>query len=426
MKTSKQISIVLQKPHPAQAKILAHMKRFNVVSAGRRFGKTAMGNILLAHEGGALSQRPIGWFAPNNKYLLDAWGDAKALFKPIASKISEKDHRITLINGCTIDFWTLDDPDAGRSRKYGRVIIDEATKVKDLEYSWNNAIRPTLADYKGDAWFLSSPKGFDYFRELHLRGQSDDFPDWASWTIPTSANPFIDPQEIVTAKKELPEIVYRQEYLGEFVDSGGTPIRKEYIRYGSPNRRDVVFRVIGVDLASSLKTWADYTAMALLEITRDGKIYITDVRRGRWSFNDVQKRIISMYLEYKPNIVSIESVQAQQSTIQELQRKTRLPIRAFRPSGMGDKLERFYPFVARYEQGLVHHNPNLISEFEDELLSFPVSKLHDDMVDAVSTAFYSLPSIFPTKTAGVGYNDANKEKRTSPMLRKPELKHNAY
>ena len=424
----KPLQIVLQQPHPAQAKILAEAKRFNVVSAGRRTGKTAMGGNLLGDKGGALTGKPVGWFAPNNKYLLDAWGDAKILFEPVAKRISEKDHRITLINNNTIDFWTLDDPDAGRSRKYGRIIVDEATKVKDLEYSWNNAIRPTLSDYQGDAWFLSSPKGFDYFRELHLRATNPKYSDqWASWIVPTSANPFINPQEIEDARLELPDIVFRQEYLGQFVDSGGTPINKSYLKQGTPDPRDVVFSVIGVDLASSLKTWADYTALVLLQITKQGNIYVADVRRGRWSFNEAQKRIISMYMEYTPNLIAIEVVQAQQSTVQELQRTTRLPIKAFRPSGMGDKLERFYPFVARYEQGLVYHHPNLMLEFEEELLSFPVSKLHDDMVDAMSTAFYSLPSILPTNRVVSGYNlGGNTKKQNLSLVRKAGLRHESY
>lgn len=423
---AKNVSIIIQKPHALQQKILSELKRFNVVSGGRRFGKTVLGNILIAHKGGALSGVPVGWFAPNNKYLLDAWSSAKSLLKPVSQKVSEKDHRITLINDNTIDFWTLDDPDAGRSRKYGRVIVDEATKVKNLEYSWNNAIRPTLSDLQGDAYFMSSPKGFDYFRELYKRGQSEDYPEWASWIVPTSSNPYIPPQEIIDAKKELPEMVFRQEYLGEFVDGGGTPISKEYIRYGVADPSDIVYSVIGVDLASSLKTWADYTALSLLHITRQGRIYISDIRRGRWTFNDVQNRIKSMYMEYKPNVVAIESVQAQLSTIQELERTTRLPVRKFRPTGMGDKMERFNPLVARYEQGLVYHHPNIMNEFEDELLSFPVSKLHDDMVDSITTAFHSLPMILSNNNSTKGYNTQDRKKLVTNMLPKREIEYVGY
>lgn len=63
--------------------------------------------------------------------------------------------RIELITGAAIDYWTLDDPSTvARGRKYKRVIIDEAAMARHLEQAWTEAIRPTLTDYRGDAFFL--------------------------------------------------------------------------------------------------------------------------------------------------------------------------------------------------------------------------------------------------------------------------------
>jgi len=79
--------------------------------------------------------------------------------RDIAEKVEKQERRIVLITGGTIEFWSLDTADPGRSRKYARVIIDEAGIVRDLEAAWNEAIRPTLTDYRGDAWFLGTPRG---------------------------------------------------------------------------------------------------------------------------------------------------------------------------------------------------------------------------------------------------------------------------
>jgi len=382
-------TIKLLKPYEKQRQLLSEQKRFNVVSGGRRFGKTAFGQIVASQV--ALQEKPVGWFAPNNKYMIEAWREFKAVFKNVAERMSERDHQIILVNGGKIDFWTLDDPDAGRSRKYGLVIIDEADKVRDLEYSWNYAIRPTLTDLSGGAWFLSSPMGFRYFHELYKRGQSKDWPDWKSWIVPTSANPYINKKELAEIKRSVPEIVWRQEYLGQFVDSGGTLVKKRYFRRGVPNKQDVVFRVIGVDLASSLNTWADYTAMVLLEMTKNGELYVTDVRRGHWSFYTTQNRIKQFANEVIPNVIAVEKVQAQENVIQELQRTTSFNVKAINPNKFGDKVQRFMPLAGRYEQGLVYHAPGLIPQFEEEISVFPNKQLHDDTVDALSTAFAAIP-----------------------------------
>ena len=131
------------------------------------------------------------------------------------------------MTGGLIEFWSLkDNPDAGRSRKYKRVVIDEAAKVANLENAWNKAIRPTLADLKGGADFYSTPKGHDFFWKTHTWGQDPNRPEWRSWTMPTSRNPYIDKDEIEAARRELPERVFRQEYLAEFLEDAGGVFRK--------------------------------------------------------------------------------------------------------------------------------------------------------------------------------------------------------
>jgi hypothetical protein len=44
--------------------------------------------------------------------------------------------------------------------------------------------------------------------------------------MPTSANPAIDPAEIADARRDLPELVFAQEYLAEFVSWEGAVFRK--------------------------------------------------------------------------------------------------------------------------------------------------------------------------------------------------------
>jgi hypothetical protein len=175
--------------------------------------------------GPALEGYPVGWFAPSYKYLSEAWRDFIRILRPVIASDNFTEKRIELITGGVIDFWSLDDPDAGRSRKYKRVTIDEAAKVKNLEQCWNAGIRPTLTDFRGDADMYSTPKGHDFFWRCYSRGEDPTDRDWACWTMPTAANPFIDPAEIEDAKRQLPDRVFQQEYMAEFLDDAGGVFR---------------------------------------------------------------------------------------------------------------------------------------------------------------------------------------------------------
>ncbi len=117
------------------------------------------------------------------------------IFEPVTISSSVQERQIRLVGGGVIDFWSLEHVDAGRGRKYGRVVVDEAGVVRDLETAWQQAIRPTLTDLRGDAWFLGTPKGRRHFFTLYQRGQSGDA-EWASWRFPTGFNPYIDPAEV--------------------------------------------------------------------------------------------------------------------------------------------------------------------------------------------------------------------------------------
>ena len=211
--------MLLEDLHDGQERVKDEARRFNVVCCGRRWGKTILGLDVLMDA--ALDGLPAGWFAPTYKLLDEPWKYARHVLSEAIAEKSETAKQITLINGGVLDFWTLDDPDAGRGRKYARVVVDEAAKARHLEEAWTRAIYPTLVDLKGDAWFFSTPRGRDFFWRLHCLGMDPEQADWAAWTMPTSTNEHIDPEEIEAARVQLPERSYQQEFLATFLDDGG-------------------------------------------------------------------------------------------------------------------------------------------------------------------------------------------------------------
>ncbi len=213
----------LYKLHPNQQKIREQAKRFNVLNCGRRFGKSKLAVNLLAEP--VLEGYPVGYFTPTYKLLWEQFKDLSRRLEDVISHQSKTDKIIELKTGGIIEFWTMDDPNAGRSRKYKRVVLDEVAMSRYLEEVWQEAVRPTLTDLKGDAWFMSTPKGRNFYYSLYHK----DHKDWQSWTMPTSANPYIDPEEIEEARQDLPKLIFEQEYLAKFSENELNPFGYDYL-----------------------------------------------------------------------------------------------------------------------------------------------------------------------------------------------------
>ena len=116
--------------------------------------------------------------------MADAWRVVRSTLAAVTRDKSEQEKRLELMGGGVIEFWSLDSPDSGRGRKYDTVVVDEAAMISSFEEAWQQSIRPTLTDLQGSAWFLSTPKGMNYFKQLFDRGQDPERGDWASWQMP--------------------------------------------------------------------------------------------------------------------------------------------------------------------------------------------------------------------------------------------------
>lgn len=237
-----EIIVSLPKPHAAQQQILKESKRFNVVCNGRRWGKTTLSTRLVKPS--ITSGSYIGYWSPTYKDTNEVWKELKHRLLPIIKSKNEQVKQIELITGGLIDFWSMDDPDSGRGRKYHRAIIDEFEKAPKAHEAWQYTIRPTLADYVGDAWMLSTPKGINRpFYDLFYNREKYD--NWMSWQMPTSTNPYIPKSEIEEAEKQLDPITFKQEFLAEFVTTADKPyiycFREDHIQKCELDTRNTVY-----------------------------------------------------------------------------------------------------------------------------------------------------------------------------------------
>jgi hypothetical protein len=131
-------------------------------------------------------------------------------------------------------------------------------------------LRPTLADRSGRGLFISTPlyrQPGHWFYDAWADGNDPDNLDYQSFHVPTSANPWIPPDEIEAARRDLPRELFRQQFEAVFLDGEGAVFRGHYdcIEPGDwfPARPESGRRYLaGIDLAKS----ADFTVVAILEL----------------------------------------------------------------------------------------------------------------------------------------------------------------
>ena len=126
-----EVVVTLPERHAAQEQVVRESRRFNVLQCGRRFGKTTLGVDLAVEM--ALDGFPVAWYAPTYKLLAEPWREIVRATRDVTTELSQQDKRVELVTGGVIDCWSLDHPDAGRGRKYARLVVDEAAHARNLQ-----------------------------------------------------------------------------------------------------------------------------------------------------------------------------------------------------------------------------------------------------------------------------------------------------
>ena len=239
-----------------------------VLRCGRRFGKTSLLERCAAKW--AFQGQKVGWFGPNYKLNSPTYKRILRTTQPIVASKSKIDQLIEMTTGGSVEFWTLNDEDAGRSRYYDKVIIDEASLAPGLQDIWEQSIAPTLLDRRGSAIMAGTPKGIDE-ENFFYRACTDKSMGWLEHHAPTALNPMLDPEAVAGLITQYPPLVYEQEFLARFVDWNGSAFFAESsllvdgqpVDY--PTRCDQVFAVID----TALKDGAQHDGTAVIYYARN-------------------------------------------------------------------------------------------------------------------------------------------------------------
>ena len=384
------LTLELPRLHSGQRAIFDDPHRFKAVSAGRRFGKTKLGALMCFAV--AAQRGRAWWVAPTFGIAQIGWRMMRQLAAQVPGvTIRESERMITLPTGGTVQIKSADNPDSLRGEGLDFVVLDECAFLKPE--TWTEVLRPALADKQGGALFISTPKGRNWFWNIHQRANYDAA--WKSFHFTSYDNPFVAKSELDATKEQLPERVFRQEILAEFLEDGlsvfrgitdaATAERQTGPRTGSTY-------VAGLDWALSV----DFTVLTIMDATTQSIAHID-------RFNGVDYSLQRQRIKAACDRFGVVSVMAEENAMgkpnnDEL-RRMGLPVRDFTTTN-SSKAELIEKLAAGFEQGNVKiiNDPTLIAElqaFGAERLPGGMTRysapagMHDDMVMSLALAWYA-------------------------------------
>ncbi len=389
--------------HPAQQQIFQSNKRFKVVGAGRRFGKSYLARVNLIVEalksknefGYDLSDKACYYIAPTFNQAKDImWQALKQMAAPITKKIRENECILTLSNDRQIHLKGSDRPESLRGVGLSYVVMDEYAFMK--EEVWTAIIRPTLADVRGSALFIGTPNGKNHFYDLFLNAEKDE-DDWDAWTFKSLDNPFLDPKEVVLATKDMPLEFVKQEFEANFSSFGGTVFKEDmFVVEDRPSYGSDIYMTVDPAGYEDVKGIAqgktkrlDETAISVVEVNEDGW-HVFDIITGRWNVRETAVRILRTAQKYKPRMVGIERGALKNALMpyltDNMKRLNVFPYITELTHGNQKKYDRIvWALQGRMEQGrLSFQEGEYLNKLFEQLLDFPNPLSHDDMIDSLA------------------------------------------
>lgn len=383
--------------HPAQLEIFNSKKRFKVVAAGRRFGKTNLAAWLLIIKALESTAKDVFYVAPTFQQAKDIiWGPLKDMARDVMTAAHENTGVITLMNNRKIYLKGSDRPDTLRGVGLYYVVIDEYADMKPQV--WEQILRPALSDVKGGGLFIGTPKGRNHFYDLYEEadsGRAGD--DWAAFHYTSFDNPFLDPTEIEAAKKTLSSFAFRQEFMASFEAASSDIFKPEWFLIEEEEPKEGEY-FIAVDLAgfeevakeaSNKKKRLDETAIAVVKANRQGW-WVKEIIHGRWDVKETAIRIMKACRDNKTQVIGIEKGALKNAVmwhINDSMRRTGYFVRIHELThGNKKKTDRIvWALQGKMEHGRIKFNRGEWSKIcLDQLLQFPDTRTHDDLIDALA------------------------------------------
>jgi predicted phage terminase large subunit-like protein len=380
---------------PWQQQVWTDNKRFQVVAAGRRTGKSRYAAWKLIVKALEAKRGQVFYVAPTQGQARDImWQTLLEVGHPVISSSHVNNLQIKLVNGITIALKGADRPETMRGVSLYYLVMDEYADMKPEV--WEQILRPALADLKGDALFIGTPMGRNHFYDLHQYASLSKDKDWQGYHFTSYDNPLLDAGEINAAKNSMSAFSFRQEFMASFEAQGSELFKEEHVVF-SEEEPDEGQYYIAVDLAgfadvekATTKTSRlDQTAISVVKANTDGW-WVANIIHGRWGVEKTARKIFEAVRDYQPVAVGIEKGALKNAVYPYLNDLMKKNQRFFRVEelthGNKKKTDRIvWALQGRFEHGNITLNKGeWNTEFLDELFQFPNKLVHDDLIDSLA------------------------------------------
>jgi hypothetical protein len=203
------------RPRQAFADFHERQERWAVLVAHRRAGKTVacINDLIVRALTEGKPNARYAYLAPyHSQSKTIAWDYLLRYSEPFRASANQSELWVELINGSRIRLFGADNPDNLRGLYLDGVILDEYADMKPSV--WGAVVRPLLADRKGWAVFIGTPKGHNSFYEIYNSATKSD--NWFVKTLRASQTKLLDDEELKDAFQSMSEDQYLQEFECSF------------------------------------------------------------------------------------------------------------------------------------------------------------------------------------------------------------------
>ena len=267
--------------------------------------------------------------APRFGYVAPTYTQAKSVawdyLKHYASvspnvQFNETELRCDLETGARIRLYGADNPDSLRGIYLDGVILDEYGDTEPRV--WTEVLRPALADRKGWAVFIGTPRGRNHFADLYEQALQD--PDWLVMTLKASETNLIDVDELKAARRMMDDDTYAAEFECSFAASAPGSYYGKHLEQADINKR--IGRVPHEPGLSVHTAWdlgiGDATAIWMFQlIGREIRVidYIESSSVGLdWYANQLRSRSYAFGTHILPHDVEVKELGTGRSRLETL------------------------------------------------------------------------------------------------------------
>jgi hypothetical protein len=391
--------------HKNQQIVYNDPHRFKVVATGRQWGKTTY--TTRAAAGISLTKdKSVGMvIAP---FASQAYNDYEAIKEFIPKQYIEADSArwltLTLKNKSKIMMRSGENITAIRGFTLDWVLMDEAAFCD--EDVWK-VVEPELGPRMGVGWFVSSTNGRNWFYDLYNREQNDD--QFKSYHFTTYDNPNYPVSEIERMRKNMPETMFLQEIMAQFLE-GGAVFRNLERMMNAPGYVEPVpghSYVMGVDLAKE----NDWNVIKIFDTATNTECH--SIRNNKLDYSYQKSAVYQEAKRWNDATVIIDKTGVGGSVVEDLQKMDRAYTEAPKQGYLTvipitfsavSKPELFNHYLLMSENDMIHLIPDEITKKEHE--QFERQKLpsgnykyaapkhhHDDCVTSSALAAWGLEMV---------------------------------